>query len=270
MFCFEWTLPSHPLTWENPSGWLINKRLTFFGEEDFRAKGNLRGCTFRKEICLTRMHVCWVASVMSHSLQPMDCSPPGSSLHGILQARILEWVAMPTFQAWGLTLKWRKSVNPCPPDPKLAPWSQGSQSAVLITKWHKHLGACLSQKAPFFSDNTIKLFRDETAKTEPGDRAPLGTVNGPFFNPSWQQAAVYLEEPIVSGHSHDFLAQLKVPAQLLPNYQLLVLLPPLRARGSETQFIGYGPSVLGKPLHEAQYGHKVKYARKPVFKGFRI
>ena len=26
---------------------------------------------------------------------PVDCSPPGSSVHGILQARILEWVAMP-------------------------------------------------------------------------------------------------------------------------------------------------------------------------------
>ena len=25
---------------------------------------------------------------------PMDCSPPGSSVDGILQARILEWVAM--------------------------------------------------------------------------------------------------------------------------------------------------------------------------------
>ena len=25
----------------------------------------------------------------------MDCSPPGSSIHGILQARILEWVAVP-------------------------------------------------------------------------------------------------------------------------------------------------------------------------------
>ena len=24
----------------------------------------------------------------------MDCSPPGSSVHGILQARILEWVAI--------------------------------------------------------------------------------------------------------------------------------------------------------------------------------
>ena len=27
---------------------------------------------------------------------PMDCSPLGSSVHGILQARILEWVAMPS------------------------------------------------------------------------------------------------------------------------------------------------------------------------------
>ena len=26
---------------------------------------------------------------------PIDCNPPGSSLHGVLQARTLEWVAMP-------------------------------------------------------------------------------------------------------------------------------------------------------------------------------
>ena len=26
---------------------------------------------------------------------PMDCNPPGFSVHGILQARILEWVAIP-------------------------------------------------------------------------------------------------------------------------------------------------------------------------------
>ena len=25
----------------------------------------------------------------------MNCSPPGSSVHGILQARILEWVVIP-------------------------------------------------------------------------------------------------------------------------------------------------------------------------------
>ena len=27
---------------------------------------------------------------------PMNCSPPNSSVHGIFQARILEWVAFPT------------------------------------------------------------------------------------------------------------------------------------------------------------------------------
>ena len=27
---------------------------------------------------------------------PMDCSPPSSSVHGILQARILDWVAIPS------------------------------------------------------------------------------------------------------------------------------------------------------------------------------
>ena len=29
---------------------------------------------------------------------PMDCSPPGSSVHGLLQARTLEWVAIPFFK----------------------------------------------------------------------------------------------------------------------------------------------------------------------------
>ena len=28
--------------------------------------------------------------------ESMDCSPPGSSVHGILQARILDWVAIPS------------------------------------------------------------------------------------------------------------------------------------------------------------------------------
>ena len=32
--------------------------------------------------------------VKSLSRVPMDCSPPGSSIHGIFQARVLEWVAI--------------------------------------------------------------------------------------------------------------------------------------------------------------------------------
>ena len=37
---------------------------------------------------------CYVPSFVSDSLQPRGRSPPGSSVHGILQARILEWVAI--------------------------------------------------------------------------------------------------------------------------------------------------------------------------------
>ena len=33
---------------------------------------------------------------------PVDCSPPGSSIHGILQARILEWAAISYFLTQGL------------------------------------------------------------------------------------------------------------------------------------------------------------------------
>ena len=48
------------------------------------------------------MLVCLVARVVSDSLRPLcakpfatlDCSLPGSSTHGVLQARILEWVAI--------------------------------------------------------------------------------------------------------------------------------------------------------------------------------
>ena len=37
---------------------------------------------------------------------PMNCSPPGSSVHGILQARILDWVAISFSECYiGFTLK---------------------------------------------------------------------------------------------------------------------------------------------------------------------
>ena len=39
--------------------------------------------------------VCSVASVLS-LCDPMDCRPPGSSVRGVLQAKILEWVAIPS------------------------------------------------------------------------------------------------------------------------------------------------------------------------------
>ena len=57
----------------------------FTSEPPGKAKGTLCVC-----VC-----VCVSCSVVSDSCDPMDYSLPGSSVRGILQARILEWVAFP-------------------------------------------------------------------------------------------------------------------------------------------------------------------------------
>ena len=40
--------------------------------------------------------MCSVAQSCPTLYDPMDCISPGSSVHGILRAKILEWVAMPS------------------------------------------------------------------------------------------------------------------------------------------------------------------------------
>ena len=50
----------------------------------------LQSCSWA---CAKLLQLC---SALCH---PMDCSPPGFSVHGILQARKLEWVAMPVAMA---------------------------------------------------------------------------------------------------------------------------------------------------------------------------
>ena len=45
---------------------------------------------------------CQITSVVSDSVTH-GCNPPGSSVHGILQARILEWVAMPSSRGSSLS-----------------------------------------------------------------------------------------------------------------------------------------------------------------------
>ena len=47
------------------------------------------------QILLHCVHPCVLSGVQLFC-DPMDCSLSGSSVHGILQARILEWIAMPS------------------------------------------------------------------------------------------------------------------------------------------------------------------------------
>ena len=54
------------------------------------------------------------ASVLRHSVvadywDPVDCSPPGSTVHGIFQARVLESVAISYSKGY--------------PNPEFKPWS---------------------------------------------------------------------------------------------------------------------------------------------------
>ena len=75
---------------------------------------------------------------------PMDCSPPGSSVHGILQARILEWVAMPSS---------RGSSQPGiePGSPALQADSLPAEPAGEPTEWKKPLNYSPGDKFIVFS-----------------------------------------------------------------------------------------------------------------------
>ena len=45
-------------------------------------------------VCCVCAHACSAIQLCPTLYDPMDCSPPGSSVHGIFLARILDWVAI--------------------------------------------------------------------------------------------------------------------------------------------------------------------------------
>ena len=53
------------------------------------------GCHFLLQ-CMKVKSESEVAQSCPTLSDPVDCSPPGSSIHGFLQARVLEWVPLPS------------------------------------------------------------------------------------------------------------------------------------------------------------------------------
>ena len=54
-----------------------------------------------KCLIIIGLHLCLLVCVLVAQSYPtlcdsMDCSPPGSSVHGVLQARVLEWLPFPS------------------------------------------------------------------------------------------------------------------------------------------------------------------------------
>ena len=89
--------------------------------------------------------VCLIAKSCPTLCDPMDSSPPGSSVHGIFQARILEWVAISFPRGIFLT--------------------QGSNRHLLHSRWILYCQA--TKEAPIEMGAIIKFFRP----------------TGPFENP---------------------------------------------------------------------------------------
>ena len=91
----------------------------------------------------------WIAAAVlitqscSTVCNPMNWGPPGSSVRGTLQARILEWIAMPSSRGVFLTqglnlcllhvLHWQVASLP------LAPPGQPDSTVITSSKFGKHL-----------------------------------------------------------------------------------------------------------------------------------
>ena len=99
----------------------------------------------------TSLFICFLYNVcVSHSVMsnPMDCSPPGSSVHGVLQAGILKWVVIsfsrasfrpkiePESPALQILYRLNRSGSlwvPCPPPGDLP--TQGSSPGLPRCRW---------------------------------------------------------------------------------------------------------------------------------------
>ena len=74
---------------------------------DSPGKNSEVGCHFLLQ-CMKVNSQSEVAKSCLTFSDPMDCSPPGSSIHGIFQARVLEWGAI----AFSNACKWKVKVKP--------------------------------------------------------------------------------------------------------------------------------------------------------------
>ena len=96
----------------------------------------------------------------------MDCSPPGSSIHRIFQARILEWVAMPFSRGSS--------------QPRDRTWVSPTAGGILYHLSH--------HRSPFL---TIEHHKSATNLKEGGSVHPLHIPLPPAWRPaSWGDAEV--------------------------------------------------------------------------------
>ena len=82
-------------------------------------------------------------SVVSDSLWPIDCRPPGSSVHGVFQERILEWLAISFSRGSSQLRDW--TCISCIDRWILHHWATWEASLCCSMKWiiYKYVCVCV-------------------------------------------------------------------------------------------------------------------------------
>ena len=96
---------------------------------------------------------------------PVDCSPPGSSVHGTLQTRILEWVAISLFRGSSLPRDWTQVSRIAGRHFNLRATREAQESCVNIP-FHK---CCLKVSVslhPFWTLSVMFVFANLMSKPD--------------------------------------------------------------------------------------------------------
>ena len=98
-------------------------------------------------VCVCVCVCVWISQSRPTLYDPVDCSPPGSSVHGILQARILEWVAISLLQGILPTQRLNPGLLHC----RQIPYHLSHQGSP------SHLISVLSSSLPFSVPTSFPL-----------------------------------------------------------------------------------------------------------------
>ena len=139
--------------------------------KQLRSKWDQRVKNRKKNIFESGMHPCMLSCSSLTLFNPMDYSPPGSSVHEILQAELLEWVAMPSsrgssqpgVKTTSLTsnLHWQSGSLPLVPPGKTlnnaseAPMAKDWEKNFIVQKWV----AQVEQKPPSPFDIAVRVIK---------------------------------------------------------------------------------------------------------------
>ena len=137
----------------NSQGWFP---LGWTGLISLQFKGLSRVLESSKASILSKAAASAAAKLFQSCLilcNPIDSSPPGSAIPGILQARTLEWVAISFSNAW----KWKVTVKSLSPVRLLAtPWTAAYQAPPSMGFSRQEYWSGLPLPSPSFKSTTVQ------------------------------------------------------------------------------------------------------------------